>query len=104
MDQNSPIVTDELRKMVFDKLADSYIEEVGSGRLTPVMRQSISEWILKSVRTAGTEEELIAFLDALSKQHPFFKASAMNLKSEMALKKERELIGKLQQYYQKLKI
>ena len=104
MDQNPVLVTDDLRKTIFDKLADSYIEEVGSGRLSPGQRQSICKWILDAVRAAQKEEDLINFFEYLTRSYPFFKAATMNLKSEMVLHKEKELMGKLKQYYQKLNI
>jgi len=104
MDSSTPIITDEIKKVIFDKLADSYIEEVGSGRLSPGQRQSICKWILEAVRGAQKEDDLLVFFDYLSRSYPFFKAATMNLKSEMALNKEKELMGKLKQYYQKLSI
>lgn len=106
MDSSTPIsiISDDLKKIIFDKLADSYIEEVGSGRLSLGQRQSICKWILEAVRGAKKEEDIISFFDYLTRSYPFFKAATMNLKSEMVLKKEKELMGKLSQYYQKLNI
>jgi len=73
-DKASIPLNEEIRKLVYDDLAEAHIQAIENGQITKPQRVEISKSVLAGVGAARTYGELVGFLAGLGGQWPVYRA------------------------------
>jgi hypothetical protein len=90
------------KKRIYDVLADCFIVGLKNNYIGSFEQKHIAKTILKEVEQAKSIDEVIIFLETLSKKYSFFNTALITLKSDLIKKKEEIIINKLEQYIKKI--
>jgi len=72
-DRASILVSADIRKLVYDDLAESHIRAIENGQITKQQRAEISQSVLTGVEGAATYGQLISFLLQLSNRWSVYR-------------------------------
>jgi hypothetical protein len=72
-DRASILVSADIRKLVYDDLAEAHIQAIENGQITKQQRVEISQSVLAGVESAATYGQLISFLLQLSNRWSVYR-------------------------------
>ena len=83
MDPNTKSFTEEMRKQIYEKLADDLIAGLEKGEMTTNDSEESSEFILSELEKATTKEDALLFLQALATRWPSYQNAYLWIRKEI---------------------
>ncbi len=94
--QNPSLITEDLRKKIYDDLAEAMISALEAGRINQEEGKKSAKFILNSLDNIKTKEELKKFLEDLGNQWNIYKGVLIKLKNEEVQNQDAQKLAQIQ--------